>query len=83
MYSMTVVDSTILYVCSVMSDSLQLMDCSPPGFSVHGLLLLSGLPFTPPGDLPDPGFKPTSPVSSALAVRFFTNVSPGKPCYVV
>ena len=26
----------------------------------------SGLPFPPPGDLPDPGTEPTSPVSSAL-----------------
>ena len=28
----------------------------------------SGLPFTPPGDLPDPGIKPTSPVSPAFQV---------------
>ena len=27
----------------------------------------SGLPFPPPGDLPDPGIEPTSPASSALA----------------
>jgi len=26
----------------------------------------SGLPFPPPGDLPDPGIKSTSPVSPAL-----------------
>ena len=26
----------------------------------------SGLPFPPPGDLPDPGIEPTSPVSPAL-----------------
>ena len=32
----------------------------------------SGLPFPPPGDLPDPGIKPTSPVSLALAGGFFT-----------
>ena len=32
----------------------------------------SGLPFPPPGDLPDPGIKPTSPVSPALAGRFVT-----------
>ena len=29
----------------------------------------SGLPFPPPGDLPDPGVEPLSP---ALAGRFFT-----------
>ena len=39
----------------------------------------SGLPFPPLGDLPDPGVKPTSLVSSALADRFFTSEPPGKP----
>ena len=29
----------------------------------------SGLPFPPPGDLPDPGIKPASPVSPALQVE--------------
>ena len=37
----------------------------------------SGLPFLPPGDLPDPRIKSTS-VSSALAGRFFTTEPPGK-----
>ena len=32
----------------------------------------SGLPFPTPGDLPDPGSEPASPVSPALAGRFFT-----------
>ena len=32
----------------------------------------SGLPCRPPGDLPDPGIEPTSLMSPALAVRFFT-----------
>ena len=31
----------------------------------------SALPFPPPGDLPDPGIKPTSLASPALAGRFF------------
>ena len=31
----------------------------------------SGLPFPPPRDLPDPGIKPTSPESPALAGGFF------------
>ena len=35
-----------------------------------------GLPFPPPGDLPDPGIKP---VSSALAGGFFPTEPPGKP----
>ena len=36
----------------------------------------SGLPFPPPGDLPNPR---TEPVSPALAGGFFTTEPPGKP----
>ena len=36
----------------------------------------AGLPFPPPGYLPDPGIEPESPV---LAGRFFTTEPPGKP----
>ena len=39
----------------------------------------SGLPFPSPGDLPDPGIKPSSPVSPASAGRFFTTEPPGNP----
>ena len=42
----------------------------------------SRLPFPPPGDLPDPGVKPTSPASPALAGRFFTTEPPENP-YVI
>ena len=35
----------------------------------------SGLPFPPPGDLPDPGIEPKS-VAPALAGRFFTTEPP-------
>ena len=38
----------------------------------------SRLPFPPPGDLPNPGIKPRSPVSPALAGGFFTNTQPRK-----
>ena len=43
----------------------------------------SGLPFPPPGDLPNPGIEPTSP---ALVGRFFTTKQAGKPkicCHLV
>ena len=33
----------------------------------------SGLPFTPPGDLPNLGIKPMSPEASAFASGSFTN----------
>ena len=34
--------------------------------------LWSGLPFPPPGDPPDPGTEPGSPLSPTLAGGFFT-----------
>ena len=43
----------------------------------------SKLPFPPPGDLPNPGIEPPSPVSPALAGRFFTTEPPGKPQHVI
>ena len=39
----------------------------------------SGLQFHSPGDLPNPGIEPTSPMSLALAGEFFTTESLGKP----
>ena len=38
----------------------------------------SELPFFTPGDLSDPGIKPVSLVSSALACRFFPTVLAGR-----
>ena len=39
----------------------------------------SGLPFPPPGDLPNPEVEPASLTAPALAGRFFTTEPPGKP----
>ena len=36
----------------------------------------SGLPYPPPGDLPDPGMEPKSPMSPALLGGFFTTSTP-------
>ena len=46
---------------------------APPsmGFSRQGKYW-SGVPFSSPGDLPDPGIKPMSLTSPAMAERFFT-----------
>ena len=38
-----------------------------------------GLPFPPPGDLPDPGVEPMSLMSPALAGGFLPLVPAGKP----
>ena len=54
---------------SAVSDSLQPLDDSPQGSSVYGILqarILEWLPFPSPGDLPDPGMEPASPVSPVL-----------------
>ena len=43
----------------------------------------SGLPFSTPGDLPNPEIESTARVSPALAGRFCTTVPPGKPAIVL
>ena len=53
-----------------------LMDCSPPGSSVHGDSPgKSGLPFPSPGDLPNLGIKSRSP---ALQAGSLLSEPPGK-----
>ena len=42
----------------------------------------SGLPFPPPGCLPDPGVEPVSPAAPALQADFFTTEPLGKPINV-
>ena len=64
------VHAKLLQSCLTLGD---LMDCSPPlsmGFSRQEYW--SGLPCPPPGDLPNPGIKPESLISPALAAGFFT-----------
>ena len=48
---------------------------APPSMGFPRQEYWSGLPFPAPGDLPDPGIKPTSLVSSTLAGKFFTTAS--------
>ena len=58
------------------------MYCSPPGFSVHGLLqarIPEQVAFLPPGDLPNPGIEPTSLTSPALQVDSLPAKPSGKP----
>ena len=58
------------------------VDCSPPGSSLHGTFqarILERFPLSISGDLPDPGIKPSSPVSPTPAGRFFTTEPLGRP----
>ena len=67
----------------VVADSLQLVVCHPPlSMEFSRQEYWSGLPSSPPGDLPGPGIQPTSPVVPALAGRFFTAEPPGKPSVI-
>ena len=66
-----------------MFDSCDPMDCSPPGSSVHGISqqeYWSGLPFPPPGGLPDPGIEPMSP---ALQAESLPSEAPSQVALVV
>ena len=65
--------------CLTLCDS---MDCSPPiplSMELFRREYWSGLPCPPPGDLPNPGTEPASPVSPVLADGFFISVPPEKP----
>ena len=50
------------------------------GFS--GQECWSGLPFSAPGDLSDPGIKPAPPVSPALQADSLPTEPPGNPGFV-
>ena len=72
--------------CSVLSPVRLFFDplgCNPPASFVHGIFQARVLewvvPFPVPGNLPDPGIKPASLASPAMAGGFFTTVPPGKP----
>ena len=65
-------------LCLVAQLCLTLMDCSLPGFSVHGIsqARIPEWVAISPGDLPDSEIEAVSP---APAGRFFITVPPGKP----
>ena len=69
-------ESEVAQSCPTFGDP---MDCSLPGFSLHGIfqarvLEWGAISFS--GDLPDPGVKPRSPILQADALL---SEPPGKP----
>ena len=69
-------------VCSVMSDSVKLWTVAhqaPLSVGFSRQEYWSRLPFSPPGDLPDPKIKSTYLGSSALHADSFTSEPLGKP----
>ena len=66
----------ITQLCPTVCDP---MEYRLPGSSVYGILqarILEWLPFLPPGDFPNPGIKPGSPVMQADPLP---SESPAKP----
>ena len=71
----------LLQSCPTLCDPV---DCSPPGSSVHVMLqarVLEWVAMPSSKNLPNPGVKPASLTSLALADRFFSPLlaPPGKP----
>ena len=81
------VGGTQLGACVISAIQSCLTLCDPidslPGSSVHGIFqarILGCVAIPSSEDLPDPGSKPTSPVSPEFAgCGFFTTEPPGKP----
>ena len=66
---------TIQCMCSVVSDSVTPRTVAQQAPLSMGLIqarILEWVACPAPGDLPNPGIKPTCPVSPALAGQFFT-----------
>ena len=77
----------LYHTCSVAKSCPMLwdpVDCSLPGFSVHGILqarIQEWVAFPPPGNLPWPRIEPVFPAYPALAGGFFTTLPGMVECY--
>ena len=75
-----------MYMCTYSVTQLRLTLCDPMDQPARLLCpwnfskqeYWSGLPFSTPGDLPDPGIKPAFLASPVLAGGFFPTAPPGK-----
>ena len=59
--------------CLTLCESMDVACQAPLSMEFSRQEYWSGLPFSPPGDLPDPGIRPRSPASPVLAGGFFTH----------
>ena len=65
----------------LLSETPWTVDRQAPLWDFPGKTDGGGCHFSPPGDLPEPGIEPESPVLPALAGGFFTTELPGKPSF--
>ena len=75
----------VMHACSVVSNSTTPQTVAPQaprpmGFSREKYW--SGLPFTFPGDLPNPGIEPISPAPLALQVKSLLLSHQGSPMHI-
>ena len=83
--NMSLIILRCMYVCAQLLCCVRLF-ATPRTVACHAPLskgfsrqeYWSGLPFTTPGHLPDPGIEPVSFVPPALVGRFFITAPPGK-----
>ena len=82
-YNMPMIVVTVVQLLSDVCLFCDPMDCSPQGFSDHGISQAeywSGLPFPPPGDFPDSGIELKSPVLHVVSLFLNHLGSPMKGC---
>ena len=72
-------ESEVAQLCRLFATTWTVVYRAPPSMGFSRQEYWSGSPFLSPGDLPDRGIEPGSPVSPALAGGFFTTEPPGKP----
>ena len=68
-----------MHACSVMSDSCDPMDCSPPGSSVHEIILARIVDWVAISFSRESSWLRDQNQVSCLAARLFTTVPHGKP----
>ena len=71
---------SVTQLCPILCDAMDISQ-TPLSMGFSKQEYWSGLPFPTPGDLPNPGIKPASLASPALAGRFSTTVPAGKSLY--
>ena len=73
-------ESEVAQLCPTLCDP---MDCSLPGSSIHGIFqarVLEWIAISSPGDLPDPGIEPRSPVLQTDALPLYCLSHQGSYC---
>ena len=72
--------SSVAQSCATLCDPWTVAHQAPLSMGFSRQEYWSGLPFPSPGDLPDPGIKPTSPT---LQADTLTSAPPGKPQFQI